>query len=238
MRRPARRLPVDRCWRRSRQRLSCRSRMHLRVVSPQCGTRTCRAEGESLISGRRSNCVPMAGAPSDLAWHLRSMAVPEAWNLSSEAHRYGKNVLIGHVDTGVAEHEEFKPASQSPGRTTFTGMAESSWERGRDLVDVEPGGYDPLPNAFMRNSGEQGTTTTASVIVSRGTVVQQPSAGLTCGGTAGAGKTTGVAPAANLVPVARRCPWRDAKIMWPRASIPQGPGRPGHRDFVHLATRR
>jgi hypothetical protein len=160
----------------------------------------CRAEGESLIAGGQPNCVPSPGAPSDLAWHLRKMAVPEAWSLSSQARRYGKDVLIGHVDTGVAQHEEFKNGGTRTNADDPYRDGGILWERGRDFIDTEPGGYDPLPNAFLRNRVSRGTAT-ASVIVSRGAIVQPPSADLTCGGTAGAGRITGVAPAANLVPV-------------------------------------
>src|SRR5262252_3669049 len=61
---------------------------------------------ESAIAGTQSNCQLPDKVPRDLAWPLRTMHVPQAWNHSQKWRRpdRGRDILIGHVDTGVADH--------------------------------------------------------------------------------------------------------------------------------------
>ena len=183
---------------------------------------------EYLVARGQDNCWPGIGTPTDLAWHLRGMLVPNAWEHSMRFGRasHGAGILIGHVDTGVAEHEALNGAIL--------------WDRGYDFVDNVSGGYDPLVNhiEYLEQIGHG--TATASVIVSRGDVAtlqftpdrerSRPAKGDDrripqelkeigpqrkpddkeesfknqtpgiCNGTSGFGQISGVAPAAHLIP--------------------------------------
>lgn len=176
----------------------------------------CFYEAESPIGANQTNCDPVHGTNPDLAWHLRVMKVPEAWAFSEHQTRpsRGRGIIIGHVDTGVAAHADFDAGG-------------ILWERGFDFVDDLAGGRDPLINhiEYIEQIGHG--TGTASVIVSRGEVtngwtVPKPSPqpqpvrspepydryrperkpeAVFCSGTLGPGRITGVAPAADLIPV-------------------------------------
>ncbi len=180
----------------------------------------CRFDAEYLVAGSQENCWPATGTPTDLAWHLRKMNVPQAWAWSKDKGRAsrGEGIVIGHVDTGVAEHEAFKAGG-------------ILWERGYDFIEKVHGGYDPLINhiEYLEQIGHG--TATASVIVSRGEVEEwTPGKGkyrkdnappeteeektkrekkdaeysndtpAVCHGTGKPGRITGVSPAANLIP--------------------------------------
>lgn len=153
-------------------------------------------DAESLMSGGdQSYCAPVAETPVDLAWAPRLMRVPEAWKYSSDSGRppHGNDIVIGHVDTGVADHLELRPATPAEPSPIL-------WDRGYDFVDDLPGGYDPLVNTWHLEQIGHGTAT-ASVMVSRGGIVEWPTYGATCGGTTAPGRITGVAPAAYVLPV-------------------------------------
>ena len=152
----------------------------------------CHYDEESLIGGDQKNCAPVSGTPTDMAWPLRQMKVPQAWAYSKAERRpsHGKDIVIGHVDTGVALHNEFDAGG-------------ILWDRGYDFVDDERGGYDPLINNLQYIEQIGHGTGTASVIVSRGDVTLSWESPDTCGGTGdkpGMGRITGVAPAAFLIP--------------------------------------
>jgi subtilisin family serine protease len=183
----------------------------------------CQFDAESLIAGSQENCIPVDGTPTDLAWHLRKMRVPEAWALScgKGCPAYGKGVVIGHIDTGVAEHEEFKIIAEGIKKehNPYKGGG-ILWERGYDFIDDVHGGYDPLLThiEYLEQIGHG--TATASVIVSRGDVdfwdpskakyrdnkkpgdlgIDPGTGPLVCHGTTKPGRITGVAPAADLIP--------------------------------------
>lgn len=142
----------------------------------------------SLIGGDQSNCTSAGTKAADIAWHLKMMRVREAWNLSPPDRCKGKGILIGHVDTGVARHREFEAGG-------------ILWQRGYDFIDDVREGYDPLVEhlEYLEQIGHG--TSTASVIVSRGEIEPWPEAASTCGGTGGPARITGVAPAADLIPV-------------------------------------
>jgi serine protease len=157
----------------------------------------CQYDDESPIAGSQSNCQPTMGTPTDLAWHLRSLRVTEAWHVTEKARRYGRGIVIGHIDTGVAEHEEFKTDNKTD---PYKGGG-ILWERGYDFIDEVRGGYDPLIDHFEYIEQIGHGTATASVIVSRGETIDWKRYAPTCGGTIPPGRITGVAPAADLIPV-------------------------------------
>lgn len=149
----------------------------------------CRFDPESRVAGNQEVCTATHGAPTDFAWPLRNMNVPDAWAWSIESGRpaYGEGVLVGHLDTGVASHVELEGGAVIP-------------EQGINLVEPKlKGGFDPLANTRHLDQIGHGTAT-ASVIVSRGGVGSWPTRGF-CGGTTGPGRITGTAPAAVLLPV-------------------------------------
>ena len=115
----------------------------------------------------------------DRAWSLRNMNVPDAWKFSGQQ---GKGVLIGHPDTGYADHLDLDPARLQK-------------NLGYDYVDKKANPEDPLNYTGQPGHG----TATGSVIMSGGTVIAPPTTGE--GGTGPPGKVTGVAPDAELVPV-------------------------------------
>jgi len=121
--------------------------------------------------------------PENRAWALEAMRIPAAWEYSLQRGRpdRGAGVLVAQPDTGVAEHVELQDALD---RT-----------RGFDILDRDADPTDPLDKGLLDNPGHG--TATASVVVSRGTVV--PGAP----GTGGPGRITGAAPKASLVAI--RC---------------------------------
>jgi len=152
-------------------------------------------DDEMAIAGTQSFCHSRDDALRDLAWPLRMMRVPQAWDYSVKCNRpdRGRNILIGHVDTGVADHVELRPARPDE-------QGPILWDRGYDFIYDVPFGRDPLVNTWHFEQIGHGTAT-ASVIVSRGDVVANWSSEPgTCGGTTGPGRITGVAPSAFLVP--------------------------------------
>jgi serine protease len=146
----------------------------------------------TLIGGRQEICRPPENTPVDLAWHLRKMKVPDAWRLPNAVARRGAGILIGHIDTGVAEHEAFRV-----GRSFDNGPI--LWSRGYDFIDDIEKGYDPLIDhaEYLEQVGHG--TSTASVIVGGGDV-EDWTGNASCGGTTGEGRITGVAPEAKLIP--------------------------------------
>lgn len=111
-------------------------------------------------------------APTDQAWALRTMRIPEAWAFSEQQGRpsRGQGVLIAQPDTGVTDHPELADALDTT--------------RWADVLDGGPP-WDPLIQADPTDTPGHGTAT-GSVVISRG-----------------AGRVTGSAPEARLVPV--RC---------------------------------
>jgi hypothetical protein len=115
-----------------------------------------------------------APAPDDKQWHLKQMKVPEAWQ-----HRNvkGAGVRIGHLDTGWTVHDDLDSARL---RTDL----------GFDFLRDQQEADDPLPSGsasvLERDNPGHGTKS-GSVIMSGES----------------AGKITGVAPEADLVPI--RC---------------------------------
>jgi len=127
---------------------------------------------------------PSPPPPNDLAWHLRQMNVPQAWQIAK-----GSGVLIGHPDTGFTRHVDMDAATALDLEQAF------------DVIRKEPGGEDPLIKEGPLDFPGHGTFT-ASVIISRGGLDASPDpAAEKPGGTTPPGKITGVAPEARLLPL-------------------------------------
>ena len=92
--------------------------------------------------------------PSDPMWAPNMVRAPEAWALSEAEGRAprGAGIRIGHIDTGVADHNE------------LTGAIDKA--RGFDFVDDDQDPTDPLEDRFGPDNPGHGTGT-ASVAVSR-----------------------------------------------------------------------
>ncbi len=140
---------------------------------------------EITIAGNLNPCTVNAVAPPDRAWHLRTMRVPRAWALTptGDGRRLGQGSVVGHIDTGWAQHDDFTPASVR-------------LDLGRDFIDDDPDPQDPLePGSFLGGPSSPGHgTATSSVIVGRGDgsgALPDP-AQL---------EMWGVAPGATLVPI-------------------------------------
>lgn len=121
--------------------------------------------------------------PSDRAWALRQMRVPEAWALVPPAggKRLGEGILVAQPDTGISDHEELRHGAIAP-------------ELGANFVELGKPPIDPLVGFPGQHPGHG--TSTSSVMASRGSVVAPES-----GGTGGPGQITGSAPLAVVVPI-------------------------------------
>jgi hypothetical protein len=135
------------------------------------------------IAGDVNPCSVATAAPVDRAWHLRAMRVPAAWARTPAGRRFGQGSVIGHIDTGWADHDDFFPANVD-------------LERGWDFVGDDPIPRDPLERgSFLGGPASPGHgTATSSVIVGRG------DGGATLPDPA-AREMWGVAPRATLVPI-------------------------------------
>lgn len=128
---------------------------------------------------------------NDLAWALR---VINADKTQSEGHT-GANVIIGHIDTGIADHTEVKNIDI---------------DNGFNLYGDTVGARDPLTAGRWFDNPGHGTAT-SSVIVSEG--------GVGTIDTTLPGRITGVAPDAQLLPiraiksVVRVAQWRVARAI-------------------------
>lgn len=138
------------------------------------------------FSGDENPPAMIGAVVVDRAWSLRTMFVPEAWDYSNNRNRKSKGdgIIVGHPDTGYADHIDLDSARLIPGL-------------GWNFVENNANPEDPL-NYDDKGSPGHGTAT-GSVILSGGTVLPPPTSGE--GGTGEPGKVTGVAPAARLVPI-------------------------------------
>lgn len=136
--------------------------------------------------------LTVGAAVVDRAWSLRTMFVPEAWgySIASKHKSMGDGIIVGHSDTGYADHIDLDSARLIP-------------KLGWNFVENNADPGDPLN--YINGSPGHGTAT-GSVILSGGTVLPPPTSGE--GGTGPPGKITGVAPAARLVPI------RTASKVW------------------------
>ena len=108
------------------------------------------------------------------------MMVIEAWKLSK-----GKDIKIGHPDTGYCEHIDLDNDALEKNKNN-------------NFIEKDQFPEDPLKNDNMLNQPGHGTST-GSVIISRGDVTDYPPEDAE-GGTEKPGKITGVACKATLVP--------------------------------------
>lgn len=120
--------------------------------------------------------------PTGYAWALLSIKAPDAWAYSQGQNRpsQGEGIIIAQPDTGITDHVDVDQAAMDTGR----------W------ANLLGGGdpIDPLAAGGLMGTPGHGTST-ASVVISRGTVM---------GATTGPpGNVTGSAPRAMLAPI--RC---------------------------------
>ena len=144
----------------------------------------------------------------DRAWSLRTMFVPEAWgySIASKRKSKGDGIIVGHPDTGYADHIDLDSTRLIPGL-------------GWNFVENNADPRDLL-NYYGKGSPGHGTAT-GSVILSEGTVLPPPTSDE--GGTGSPASVTGVAPAARLVPIrtARKVCGCSA-ATWPKRFITHG----------------
>jgi subtilisin family serine protease len=140
----------------------------------------------SSTSALGSSCeVPDSVAPKDLAWALRHMCVPDAWQvLQAQGLSQGKDIRIGQPDTGVAAHDDVAHCVDL--------------QHGLNLLETGKLPLDPLTGPkFGKNIGHG--TAVSSVAVSRGRVL--PNGDPPDFGTGAPGRITGVSTEATIVPV-------------------------------------
>jgi serine protease len=157
----------------------------LRSVEPDIPHAVFHGTPEITVAGNLNPCSVNAIAPADRAWHLRTMRVPQAWALAPPdgGNRFGRGSIVGHIDTGWAEHDDFTPANVA-------------LARGFDFIDDDADPHDPLEaGSFLGGPTSPGHGTgTSSVIVGRGdgTEILPDPAQL---------EMWGVAPGATLIPI-------------------------------------
>lgn len=160
-----------------------------------------------------------AVAPGDMAWSLWQMKVPEARAFAASQGRAagGEGIVVGHLDTGWAQHPQLEPGliDETRQKNTLSVMVvPPRLEPANDATDP----YTGLPDVFHAHG-----VATASVLASRGEIFQPdqrsklPGATFKSGtGTAGRAQTwstavplppnaevVGVAPGATVLPI--RC---------------------------------
>ena len=144
-------------------------------------------------SGGSKNCGEVPSY-ADRAWSLRQICLPEGWDHEPTK---GRDIVVGHVDTGIApSHEVEDDQKLLPGRDVMRDV-----DDGTDpLIQGAPpwvvGGSLPLP---QDNPGHG--TATASVLVSRGKVIDAALGGTEADGAHTGVFVTGVAPGARVRPV-------------------------------------
>ena len=134
-----------------------------------------------------SNCPDKNKGPKDRAWHIRNMKVLEGWIYTEKegCPMKGSDEKIGHPDTGYSDHVDFDKNALKK-------------EKKNNFIERDKLPKDPLPPATILTHPGHGTST-GSVIISRGDVLDPP-ADNSEGGTTDPGKVTGVACEADLVP--------------------------------------
>lgn len=131
---------------------------------------------EPSVVERGSTCFigDTVEAPSNRLWSLETMKVSEAWALTPApgGRRQGEGIRVCHPDTGWSEHVDLD-------------RSRLDLVNARNLLeDGTPDARDPLDyDGFLTNPGH-GTATGSAIISGEG-----------------AGRISGVAPAATLVPI-------------------------------------
>jgi subtilisin family serine protease len=158
---------------------------HLLSVEPDLPHAVFHGTPEITIAGDLNPCNVNVLEPSDRAWHLRTIRVPQAWALTPPhgGSQIGRGSIVGHIDTGWAEHDDFTPANVR-------------LDLGQDFIDDDADPHDPLePGSFLGGPTSPGHgTATSSVIVGRGdgSEVLPDQAQL---------ELWGVVPGATLIPI-------------------------------------
>lgn len=135
-----------------------------------------------------SDCPDADNAPSNRAWALWNMRVPQAWEVSKKMGRpaKGQGIKIGHPDTGYSLHTDLDRQALVV-------------EKGNNFLEREYEAEDPLGSALLGLKQPGHGTATGSVIISRGGVEPQ-TRNEKQNGTTNPGEVTGVACKATLVP--------------------------------------
>lgn len=161
-----------------------------------CGC-CCECAGTSPAEESKPARPTWDSIPDDTEWHLKQMRVKEAWNRKPPAggRSRGEGILIAHPDTGWREHDEFDQA-----QLRFD-LARNVLE-GRNGKAATRHGTLTIPPALFQTHG----TGTGGVMVSgeasgQTHVTDVPSDKMMA--TSSDVQLTGVAPAAQLVPI--RC---------------------------------
>ena len=114
------------------------------------------ADRESALLG---GCWVDDDAPEDTKWALKNMRIDKAWNLKlpKGGKPRGRDVLIGHIDTGVNKHDELEGSAldMRPG---------ANFIEGGESLPIDPLTKSGLFQKFQ-NPGHG--ISTGSVIVSR-----------------------------------------------------------------------
>ena len=142
-------------------------------VDPTPGQVLSQAELAMVAKGSKSDDdLPCSADPE---WALNAARVSDAWNIPPGAgHKYGKNVVVAHPDTGYTIHPELVAGNRV--------MA----ARGYDFESDDPDPVDPLKGKAPSHG-----TSTGSVIMSRaGKDVPDNSE-----------YVSGVAPQSKLIPI-------------------------------------
>jgi len=143
------------------------------------------SSGSTLSS---SKCPDKTEAPRDLAWSLRNMRVPQAWQYS-KSNGYpseGIGEMIGHPDTGYTDHTDLDREALKISKDN-------------NFIEKHKLPMDPLEPNYTGSKQPGHGTATGSVIISRGDVDTNIPENEE-GGTTAPGKVTGVACKADLVP--------------------------------------
>ena len=134
-------------------------------------------------SGEESSSDGAANPPENVRWHFDNIKVEAAHQFFNDTPQGpGKDVLIGHPDTGYTEHKEIFGGDPNP---IFV-------EKGFNLLEDNDLPIDPLEGGFGEQPGH-GTSTSSAMVSRSGVTVPKLGSNETA-------DLLGVAPDARVVP--------------------------------------